>query len=286
MIDHERLGETQGRLVPATDHDAHEVAPCPLLPGSSMASSGAHPLRARSASRATAATFSAVKPNSSIKRGPGGGGPEAVDRDEAAARARPSGATRARLPPRSPRARRRVRESRARSSSPSAAKSSQHGKDTTRTDRPSVVRGASRAASSAQPDLRPRSDERQRGLALAVLEHVARRRTSPSPAPGRRDRARAPGDLLAGQDERCGPLRRSATRHASAVSAPSAGRITFSPGMARRAREMLHGLVGGPVLAHADGVVREDVDRRSAPSAPPAESTVACSRLNTRKVPP
>ena len=52
------------------------------------------------------------------------------------------------------------------------------------------------------------------------------------------------------------------TRQASATSLASAGRMVMRPGIARSESELLDRLVGRAVLAHADGVVGEDVDDR------------------------
>ena len=52
------------------------------------------------------------------------------------------------------------------------------------------------------------------------------------------------------------------TRQASTTSLASAGRIMTEPGIARSDGELLDRLVGRAVLADADRVVGEDVDRR------------------------
>jgi hypothetical protein len=61
-----------------------------------------------------------------------------------------------------------------------------------------------------------------------------------------------------------GPSWSTTARHAVTVSLASAGRITCSPGIARKRGEVLDRLVGGAVLADADRVVGEHEARLGA----------------------
>ena len=99
--------------------------------------------------------------------------------------------------------------------------------------------------------------------------HAARRVEQDVGAPRARPRPRpaaarsSTGSFWRVSTSTVGPSRRAiATRHASTVSAASAGRRTTRFGNGAQHREVLDRLVGRPVLAHADRIVGADVDHR------------------------
>ena len=144
---------------------------------------------------------------------------------------------------------------------------------------PSAGERSARRAASAGPPRRSRSGSaRAPSRRRRVPQHVpaalqlARRRE-----PSRR--GRAPGCSGARAAAPPGrPSRSSATRHASAVSFASAGRITHSSRDRAQRRVVLDRLVRGSVLAEADRVVRPHPHDRQTHQRRQPHRRRACSR--------
>ena len=115
-------------------------------------------------------------------------------------------------------------------------------------------------ASSIERDLRAARHQHD-FAARRPARRPARRRPSPRPPPTRTSSRSMKPSFWRVSTSATGPfLCLSATRHASAVSVASAGRITVKSGNRAQRRQLLDRLVRRSVLAEPDRVVREDVD--------------------------
>ena len=136
-------------------------------------------------------------------------------------------------------------------------------------------RPARRAPPCAIGDLRAGGDQRRLARALRLGQHVAaagaavlgRRRCAAPAAPG--------GSAPAGSARRCAGSPVPSTPP-SPSRRPGGSTCTFGHGA--QAGQVLDRLVGRPVLAEADGVMRQHVDHPLAHQRAPAASPGACSR--------